>query len=268
MYLTDTHCHLDFNSFDSDRQQVLERAWQAGIQRILNPGIDLQTSQTALELSENHPFVFAAVGVHPTSASGWDSSLLPALRKLAQHPKVVAIGEIGLDYYWDKTPVPDQKQALRDQLALAAELCLPVVVHNREATEDILAILLAWQSELESKGSPLAARPGVLHSFSGNSEHALRAAAAHFYIGITGPVTFKNAPELQKGVQETPLEHLLIETDAPFLAPHPMRGKRNEPAYVRHVAEKIALLKGCTIDDVASQTARNARHLFGWSGEV
>ena len=268
MYLTDTHCHLDFNSFDEDRQQVLERAWEAGINRILNPGIDLQTSQSALELSELHSKLYAAVGIHPNSASSWDARSLPALREMAAHPKAAAIGEIGLDYYWDTTPVPDQKQAFRDQLALAAELGLPVVVHNREATEDVLAILLAWQAELAATGSTLAQRPGVLHSFSGNSAQAELAAAANFYIGITGPVTFKNAPELHAVVRETPLERLLIETDAPFLAPHPVRGKRNEPAYVRHIADKIALLKGCTIDDVASQTARNARHLFGWSGEV
>jgi TatD DNase family protein len=262
--LTDTHCHLDFDRFAEDREAVMERASDTGLVRLLNPAIDLATAQHAVRLSEKFSVVYAAVGLHPNSALEWKDSLSTEFRDMAKHEKVVAIGEIGLDYYWDKAPRDVQHRVLQQQLELAAEVDLPVIIHNREATQDVLSILLEWQRGLSQVGHPLAQRPGVLHSFSADVKAARQAIAANFYIGITGPVTFKNAPQLQALVRTLPLNRLLIETDAPFLTPHPFRGKRNEPARVRLVAEKIAELKGLEIDEVIVATGENARRLFLW----
>ncbi len=262
--LADTHCHLDFNSFDEDREQVLARSWQAGLDKILNPGIDLSSSQAAVRLAEGHERVYAAIGVHPNEAHTWNDDSLARLRELADSPKVVAIGEIGLDYYRDRSPADLQKHILKEQLQLAVELNLPVIIHNRKATRDILEILGGWQVQLAEAGLPLAERPGVLHSYSDAEKPALQAIAKHFYIGLTGPVTFHNAPELQQVVILLPLDHVLVETDAPFLAPHPYRGRRNEPAYVRLVVEKIADLQQMDFSSVARITTANAARLFLW----
>jgi TatD DNase family protein len=262
--LADTHCHLDFQRFEEDRDQVVDRAREAGVTRILDPGIDLASSQAALLLAEEYPEVYIAVGVHPNSASTFDQSTLLRLRKLASHPKVVAIGEIGLDYYRDRAPRELQQRVFRLQLELAAELGLPVVIHNRQATEDVLEALTEWQAQLAKAGFALAKRPGVLHSYSDNEENARRAIELNFYIGITGPVTFRNAPELQQVVASLPVEHLLVETDAPFLAPHPLRGQRNEPALVSRVAEKVAELHSLSISEIARVTSQNAARIFNW----
>jgi TatD DNase family protein len=263
--LADTHCHLNFEAFDADRSQVLARARQAGITRILNPAIDLETSQHIRTLAEEYPEVYAAVGVHPTSGGTWTADSLELLEALAQHNKVVAIGEIGLDYYWDKTPKSVQREVFIQQLRLAEALSLPVVIHNREATEDVLAILTEYQQELTGIGSELAARPGVLHSFSAGPEAAERAVRMKFFIGITGPVTFKKTEQLQSVVANVPTENLLVETDAPFLTPHPYRGKRNEPAFVQYVVEKIAAIKSQSAGELAEITSANAQRLFRWS---
>jgi TatD DNase family protein len=262
--LTDTHCHLDFQRFDEDREQVIERARNAGVTRILNPGIDLESSQASIKLAEEYSEIFVAVGVHPHSASSFDQSTLPRLRELASHPKVVAIGEIGLDYYRDHAPKELQRRIFRLQLELAADLGLPVVVHNRQATQEVLEGLTEWQAQLVKAGSAVAKQPGVLHSYSDNANNGRKAIESNFYIGITGPVTFRNAPELQKVVASLPVEHLLIETDAPFLAPHPNRGQRNEPALVRWVAEKVAELHDRPLSEVARVTSKNADRLFNW----
>lgn len=262
--LTDTHCHLDIEHFDSDRAEVMARAWDAGVERILIPALDVDSCHRVLALADTDPRLFAALGVHPNSAKTWDDTTLDTLRALAAHPKVVAIGEIGLDYYWDFAPKEIQHPVLHAQLALAVELNLPVVIHNRDSTEDVLAILLDWQAGLAAANHPLAQRPGVLHSYSGDAEAAQKALAANFLLGVTGPVTFKNAPALQALVTALPLEKLLIETDAPYLTPHPHRGKRNEPGYVKRVAEKIAVLKGVSYEVVIQQTGENAARLFGW----
>jgi TatD DNase family protein len=269
--LVDTHCHLNFDSFDSDRAQVLQRAEQAGVLRVLNPGVDLETSRAALALAQAHPAVYAAVGVHPNDVAGWSPAALDELRRLAEDPKVVAIGEIGLDDYWQRTPRELQEQAFRQQLDLAAELGLPVVVHvrdadpqNRPAMRRTLEILAAWQQSLAVRAPHLAERPGVLHSFSGDLEDARRATAAHFYVGITGPVTFKKADVLRQVAANLAVDRLLIETDAPFLTPHPHRGERNEPAYVRFVAEKIAALRGMDFERFAQVTTESAERLFRW----
>jgi TatD DNase family protein len=262
--LTDTHCHLDFQLFDEDREEVLARAVKAGINFILNPGIDLASSRAAVVLAEAYPQVYAAVGVHPNDSLTWDTGTLDELRELISHPKVVAVGEIGLDYYRDRAPRDLQQRVFRQQLTLAGESGLPVVIHNRSATSDILGMLSEWHAELQKAGSPLAERPGVLHSFAEDSEAARLALDLKFCIGITGPVTFRNAPKLRQTVASLPLDRVLIETDSPFLTPHPHRGERNEPAYVRFVAEKIAELHEQSPEAVAVVTGANADRLFRW----
>ncbi len=266
MMLTDTHCHLYFDAYDKDRDAVLRRAWEAGVERILVPGIDLASSRAAIELAEAHERVFAAVGVHPNSATTWDAQTLGALELLAKHPKVVAIGEIGLDYYRDRAPRSLQKRVLREQLSLAGRLQLPVVIHTRNASPqdracfaDILGIISEMRAELSED------RPGVFHSFLESEDEALQSLEQGFYVGITGPVTFKNAHELRSVVSNAPLDRLLIETDGPFLAPHPHRGKRNEPAHVYYVAEKIAQVLGQAPRALAEATTANAGRLFQWS---
>ena len=288
MNLTDTHCHLDLEQFDADRSQVLERAWAAGLTRILIPGLDLASSQRVVKLAESHPNLFAAIGVHPNESLTWDenskdnleqlfleSSGPPFVREraLALH-KIVAIGEIGLDYYWNDAPHDHQRLVLMKQLVLAAELQLPVVLHLREldnapdgdCSQDLIEILEKWVESLRVDNNPLAERPGVLHSFSGNGSTAEKVIAMNFYIGITGPVTYKNAQARRELVKAIPLKRLLIETDAPFLAPVPQRGRRNEPAFVGHIADKIAEIHSRNPEEIAAFTAANAQRLFAWGG--
>lgn len=266
--LTDTHCHLNLNIFQEDLTAVLERAREHGLGRILVPGIDLDTSRAALALAERHDLIYAAVGIHPHDASGWAEPALAALREMARHPKVAAIGEIGLDYYRDRSPRPLQAAAFRAQLALAAELELPVVVHNRDALADLWPEIESWQAQLRASGSPLADRPGVLHSFDGDLETGLRAAGIGFFFGISGPLTFKNAPLRHETAAGLPLDRLLLETDAPYLTPHPYRGRRNEPAYVALVAEKLAALHRMPLESVLQTTWNNAEKLFHWGASL
>jgi len=260
MALVDTHCHLDFDAFDSDRLDVIQRAQQAGLTRIVNPGIDIENCQAILSLCETNTILYAAVGIHPNSALTWGPETLTQLRKLAQHPKVVAMGEIGLDFYRDRASKEMQLSVFREQLALAGEFGLPVIVHSRQAEAETLDILTEWAAQEGNRSRP----PGVLHSFGGDELIARRAIHENFLIGITGPVTFRNADNLQHMVASLPLTSLLVETDAPFLAPHPHRGKRNEPAYVRLVADKIAELKNIPVERVLDITTENAERLFHW----
>lgn len=262
--LTDTHCHLNFEAYDSDRAAVLTEARKAGIVRILIPAVDLESSRAAIALAEGHEEIYAAVGIHPNSAQDWHDGSRRELRDLAAHPKVVAIGEIGLDYYWDKSPRELQHQVLDYQLELAADVCLPVVLHNREATKDILARLSTWVGRLTVQENPLARRPGVLHSFSGTADEALEAIAMNFRIGITGPVTYKNAEQMQVAATAVGLEAILVETDSPYLTPIPLRGKRNEPSFVQIVVRKVAELRSLSFEQVASATTANAAELFCW----
>jgi TatD DNase family protein len=278
MELTDTHCHLDEQKFDFDREAVLERAIQAGVGRILIPGLSLASSRSAVKLAKSHPVLYAAIGVHPTEAGTWSDRSVSELLNLslesgglpqAKH-KIVAIGEIGLDYYWDTATHELQQKILKEQLALAAELHLPVVIHFREkgdavdgpCSADLLKILDGWVSDLRKEKNSLADHPGVLHSFSGSRPTAESAISFQFYIGVTGPVTYRK--ERQDLIATLPLERLLIETDAPFLSPNPNRGKRNEPAYVRLIADKIAAVHAYTTDHVAAVTSENAQRLFAW----
>ena len=228
------------------------------------PGIDLETSRQAIQLSERDPRLFAAVGVHPNDCAGWTDANLRVLRELAAHPRVRAIGEIGLDYYWEETSHELQAEVLRAQLTLAEELNLPVVIHNRESFHDLWPILEAWQQHLTQVGSALAETPGVLHSFEGEIAQAKAAVNQHFLLGISGPVTFKNARARQDLVAAMPIDALLIETDAPYLTPDPFRGRRNEPAHVVRITDKIAELQQQRLERVAAITARNASRLFRW----
>jgi TatD DNase family protein len=264
MQLTDTHCHLDIERFDTDRDQVIERAVKAGVERMLVPGLDEASSMAAIRLAAAHPPIFAAVGVHPNSGTSWKAGTRSALEQMTRKEKVVAVGEIGLDYYREHTPHNLQRKIFREQLALAADRQLPVVIHNRDAAEDLLPILLEWQQDLVDAHNPLAEKPGVLHSFSDTWQVAEQVLEAGFYLGFTGPVTFKKAVELQQIVRQVPQDHLLIETDSPYLSPHPFRGKRNEPARVYFVAEKIAELRGLTPVEVGEISANNATILFNW----
>lgn len=260
---TDTHCHLDFDRFEEDRAQVLDRAWKAGLVWILNPGIDLHTNQAAIDLANAHPGkISAAVGIHPNFGKPWRADILPTLREQAQQKGVVAIGEIGLDYYRQHTPFKQQRKMFVDQLTLAEELALPVVLHNRDADHDLLLILKDWVKGLHQSSHPLAKQPGVFHSFSSDLPTAMTALEMNFLIGVSGPITFKNATETKAIICSLPLESLLLETDAPYLTPHPHRGKRNEPAYIPLIAEEIARLHDTTPQLVAEITYANSVRLF------
>ena len=260
MSLVDTHCHLDFDRFDEDRDAIVQRTAENGVTRIIVPAIDLQNCEAVLRLTEQYDGVFAAVGVHPNATAVLPSNWLETIKNYAQHKKVVAIGEIGLDYHWHDSPKDVQHEALRRQLALAAELELPVIIHNRESSADVIRLLAE---------SPLAGRerPGVLHSFSADWQTAQAALDMGFYLGFTGPVTFKKAEDLRQIVKKVPLDRILVETDAPFLTPHPYRGKRNEPGYVRFVAEKIAEVRGMETAVFAAQSTANAERLFQLGNE-
>ncbi len=259
--LVDTHCHLCLPAFADDLPEVLTRASAAGVDRILVPGIDLATSRRAVALAETNDTIFAAVGVHPQSAVDWSPAVRQELRGLARSPRVVAIGEIGLDYYRDTAPRPRQMEAFEGQLELAGELDLPVVVHNREATEDVLERLTAWSTGGSSDGR----RIGVLHAFSADGPAASRALEAGFYIGVAGPVTYPSAPALRSLATGLPLDRLLPETDAPYLPPVPHRGQRNEPAHVALVAEALASARGLEPDRLRQACWDNAAALFQWT---
>lgn len=262
--LTDTHCHLNLNLFQQDLAEVLDRAWDQGVSHILIPGIDLETSRLAVEIACRDSRLHAAVGFHPNDALKWDEHAHEDLFRLGQLPEVVAIGEIGLDYYRDRAPKEIQMRVLRSQLDLAATLNKPIILHSRQAMLDLWPIIQTWCAGLQAQHSPLAPNPGVFHSYEGDTETANQLIAAHFYLGISGPVTFKNAFERQRIVTQIPTTALLLETDAPFLAPHPHRGERNEPAYVAAIAEKIAALQQLSLEKLIDTTATNAKTLFKW----
>ncbi len=257
--LIDTHLHLNFEAYDEDRDALLVRAQAAGVRRVINPAVDLETSRAAIGLARQYSGVFAAVGIHPNSTADFAPSKNAELRALAQQPGVVAVGEIGLDYHWDKSPKTRQFQAFEAQLALAAEVGLPVIIHNREASDDVMAILETWVRGLSS---PLKEQPGVMHSFSASAAIAERSVALGFYLGFTGPVTYKNADELRSIAAQIPLEHMLLETDGPFLTPHPFRGKRNEPAYIPLIADRLASLRQLSVETIGQATTTNAVRLF------
>ena len=263
--LVDSHCHLDMEQFDTDRAAVLKRAAAQGVRRIVNPGIDLAHSRRAIELAERHPQVYAAVGIHPNSSGDFNEHTLAHLSALAEHPKVVAIGEIGLDYHWDLVSRREQARAFRAQLDLAAATGLPVIIHNRNASSDVAQVLGEWTASTRTRTSTLGQRKlwGVLHAFSGDAALAQAAGDWHFALGLGGALTFKNARSLHKLAPDLCLDRLTLETDAPWLTPHPMRGKRNEPAHVALVAQRLAELLDATEEEVAARTTAAACSLFG-----
>ncbi|MED0657752.1 TatD family hydrolase [Anoxybacillus ayderensis] len=252
--LFDTHAHLNATQFNEDVEQVIERARAESVSHIVVVGFDRPTIQRAMELAEQYSFIYAAVGWHPVDAIHMTDEDLIMIERLAAHPKVVALGEMGLDYYWDQSPKDVQKEVFRKQIRLAKKVKLPIIIHNRDATADIVDILR--EERAEEVG-------GVMHCFSGSIEVARQCMDMNFYISFGGPVTFKNAKKPKEVAKEIPLDRLLIETDCPYLTPHPFRGKRNEPSYVKYIAEAIAELKGLSFGEVAQKTSDNAKRLFG-----
>ncbi len=259
--MIDTHCHINFDSYDSDRVEVLTRAINADVTRIIIPAIDVETSRLITGMVLENEMLYGAVGIHPNNSADFDVSMIETLEQLSGAARIVAIGEIGLDYYRDSAPKSAQFAALEAQLALAAQVGLPVIIHNREASDDLIGILETWARSLPPE---LAARPGVMHSFSAPPEIAERALAAGFYLGFTGPITYKNADELRRIAALVPLDRLLVETDGPFLPPTPHRGQRNEPSYIPLIVDRLAALRGISFDEVAQVTTENAGRLFGF----
>ena len=257
--MIDTHCHLDFNSFAEDREQVLERARLAGVRSIINPAVDLESCEAALTIHRRWPQVQVAVGIHPNSCQDFDDTCIKALRELAGQPGVVAVGEIGLDYYRDRCPRELQRTALRCQLRLAAECNLPVIIHNREAAADLLPLLT---EHAESLSPAMRERAGVLHSFSASEKVARQALHCGYFLGFTGPITFRKAEELRSIARLVPPDRLLVETDAPFLAPAPKRGRRNEPSWLPYIVDRLAGLHCVSSERMAQITEENARRLF------
>ena len=250
--LIDSHAHIQLDRFDTDREAVLERAKDTGVHAIMVIGFDLDTSRGAVVLAEKYDCIYATVGMHPHDAKDLNDETVHIFRDFAAHPKVIALGEMGLDYYRNLSPRPVQKEAFERQLDLAEELDLPIVIHNREAYHDILPILQARRGKVR----------GVMHCFSGDVQIMRQSLALGFYIGIGGPVTYRKSDALQEVAQEVPADALLVETDCPWLAPQFRRGKRNEPAYVRAAAEKIAELRGISLEEIGEITTQNFEGLF------
>lgn len=251
--LIDTHAHLDMKDFDKDRQATLERALEGGITHIVTIGIDLSSSLKALELANTYDFVYASVGYHPHNAAQIDQQVTVELEKLASEPKVVAWGEIGLDFYRRYSPPNTQVEAFKQQLGMAMDLDLPVIIHDREAHTELLKILKDMR-----KGKA----KGVIHCFSGNYDMAMALIEMGYYISMPGTVTYKKALHVQEVATGIPIDRLLVETDAPFLAPVPYRGKRNEPLFVTYTAQKIAELRNMSFQEVALKTSENAKRAF------
>lgn len=250
----DSHVHLNADQYDEDLQEVIDRALEAKVEKMVVIGFDRKTIERTMQLIEQYDFVYGVIGWHPVDAIDCTQEDLEWIEKLASHPKIVGIGETGLDYYWDKSPKDVQQVLFRKQIQLAQKIGLPIIIHNRDATGDVVRIL---------REENAASVGGVMHCFSGSVETARECIAMNFMISLGGPVTFKNARLPKEVATEIPLEHLMIETDAPYLAPHPHRGKRNEPAFVPLVAEEIARLKGLTIEEIGQATTDNAKKFFG-----
>lgn len=262
--LIDTHAHLDFPEFEADREAVLARARESGVGHIIAVGFDMRSSQAVVDLAERHADLSAAVGVHPSDASTWNRAVAEELERLGRHPKVVAIGETGLDFYRNGSPRTIQRIAFQEQLELAAKLGLPVVVHDRDAHGEVMAALRAWASSAEVAGNPSYDRGlGVLHCFSGDLAMAEQLVAMGFLISFAGPITYPKSTRLAELARKLPLNSIVVETDSPYLAPQPWRGRRNEPAYVTAVAEKVAALRSAPVAAVAEATTANARRAFG-----
>ena len=256
MKFIDSHAHLDLSEFNKDMSDVICRAKEGGIENIITIGIGIQECKAAMKIAEEYPSIYAAIGIHPHNAKSLDLKILDFLEDNANNKKVVALGEMGLDFFRNHSCREDQIRAFRAQLDLAKSVNLPVIIHDRDAHEETLAIL-----EEEKEGL----KGGVIHCFSGDAEMAFKCIDMGFYISIPGTVTFKNAKKQIEVVRKIPIEKILIETDCPFLAPVPYRGKRNEPLYVKYVAEAIAKIKNMQLEDVARITVLNTKKFFSLS---
>jgi TatD DNase family protein len=255
--IIDTHAHVDMDSFDDDRNEVIQRAKDNGVDYILNVGCDIESSMRSMELAEQHDFIYGTAGVHPHDVKSIDNQTYDHLRRLLAHPKMIALGEIGLDFFKNYSPPDQQKEHLRKQIELSRELKKPIIIHCRDANEEIISIL----SDYFPKGA--SAHSGIFHCFSGNQKLADCALEMGFYISFSGSVTFKKSEELRAIAKTVPADRLFVETDCPFLAPVPKRGSRNEPSYVIHTAQLIAELRGLNINDVQRTMALNFFELFG-----
>lgn len=251
--LIDTHVHLNTESFNEDREEVISRAMAEGVSRMINIGFNRETIPSSLQLAEKYEFIYSSVGWHPQDAKHMQPSDLEWLEKLCDHPEVVAIGEIGLDYYWDTSPKDVQHTVFREQIRLARRLNKPIIIHNREAHEDIVRLMK------EERADEIG---GVMHCFSGDWEMAKQCLDMNFYLSFGGPITFKNAKLPKDVLAKVPLDSLLLETDAPYLAPHPHRGKRNESSYIRLIAQAAADIKQLEFEEIAAITTKNAKSLF------
>lgn len=251
--MIDSHCHLYFDAFDKNREHVIREAADAGVHTIINIGIDLKSSQQCIDLAEQHDGLYATVGIHPHDAQKAPSNYLEQLRTMARHDKVVAIGEIGLDFYRDLSPRDIQRKAFREQLELAVDLKLPIVIHTRESFEETRQIVSEYASRLHG---------GVFHCFPGDADDAASVIDLGFVISVGGVTTYKKAT-MADTAKDTPLEKILLETDAPFLTPVPYRGKQNQPAYVKYVCDRVAELKDISPAEVESVTDRTCQKLFG-----
>lgn len=251
--LFDTHTHLNDNAFEEDREEVIQRAQQEGVTLLVNVGYNRITIPQTLHLAETYDFIYAAVGWHPHDAKDMTEADLEWIEELTSHPKVVAIGEMGLDYYWDNSPRDIQHEVFRKQIRLAKRVKKPIIIHDRDAHRDVVDILK--EEGAEEVG-------GVMHCFGGSAEIAKECLDLNFYISFGGPLTFKNAKKPKEVAKEIPLERLLIETDSPYLTPHPFRGKRNESSYVKYVAESLAEIKGVSYDEICRVTMENGKRLF------
>ena len=251
--LFETHAHLNAKEFDEDREEVIARARENGVSTIVNIGFNAETIPTCMELAEAHDFIYAVIGWHPQDAKDMTDEHLEWIEELSRHPKVVGLGEMGLDYYWDTSPKDVQAEVFRKQIRLARKLDMPIIIHNRDAHQDVLTILK------EEKAADVG---GIMHCFSGSWETAKLALDMNFYISFGGPLTFKNAKQPKEVAAKVPLGKLLIETDCPYLTPHPFRGKRNESGYVRYVCEEMANIRGLSYEEMAQITTDNAKRLF------
>ncbi len=252
-HLFDTHCHLEDERFEEDRERVIENLLSEGVERAVSVGSDLASSRRCICLAEAHPFLYAAAGVHPHEAKDAGEGYLDRLGALLSHPRAVALGEIGLDYYYDLSPRDVQKRVFEEQLDLAYDMNMPVILHIRDAHGDVLDILRAHRGKLTG---------GIIHCYSGSAESVKEYVGLGFHISFAGPVTFKNAVRLREAAAHVPLDKLLIETDSPYLSPEPKRGQRNQPAHVRFVCEKLAEVHGMKPQDMAELTWRNAHQVY------
>lgn len=249
MKLIDSHCHLDNEKFDGDREEVIKRIGDE-LDFVVNIGYDLKSSEESLKMAKEHDFIYAVVGVHPTDIEGYDDETEASIEALARDPRVLAVGEIGLDYHWMTESKERQQEVFRKQIEIARRVGKPIVVHTREAMHDTLEILKEYPDVT-----------GIVHCYPGSYESAMEL-MDNYYFGIGGVITFKNAKKMVEAVKQIPLDKLLVETDCPYLAPTPYRGKRNEPIYVEYVARKIAEIKGVTYEEVVKATNDNTRSAY------